>query len=86
MRRYLQYILVIAITIAMFGAIELYCRVRNPEKSAFPDHNGLWQRFQAYAMVATAPGMERATSCAASTNRAAAPSASERSDIGTVPA
>ena len=37
-------------------------------------------------MVATAPGMERATSCAASTNRAAAPSASERSDIGTVPA
>src|SRR5207248_3060563 len=37
-------------------------------------------------MVATAPGIERAISWAASTNRAAAPSASERSDIGTVPA
>ena len=37
-------------------------------------------------IVATAPGSERATSCASTTKRAAAPSASERSGIGTVPA
>ena len=43
--------------IALLGSLELYYRFRHPGATAdFPDHNGLWQKFQSYVMITTAPG------------------------------
>src|SRR5262245_17439160 len=61
MRGALRGILIVAINLIVFGAllggIELYYRTQYPGTPApFPDHNGLWQKFQSYVMFTTAPG------------------------------
>jgi hypothetical protein len=47
----------IIVLLGLLGGLEMYYRLSHPETTSdFPDNNGLWQKFQSYVMIVTAPG------------------------------